>query len=84
MTSMSCSAASGCSLPAGKASGSFSARATAAPSSATNGRGRERERREASARLHCGAPAGMAPPATLSMAASMGMRTTPLVLSTQP
>jgi hypothetical protein len=69
MTSMSWSAASGASLPAGKASGVFSARAGTRREA---GRQTER-RREEVACPHLGAPAGITPPATLAMASSMGM-----------
>ena len=79
MTSMSCSAASGCSLPCGNAIGVFSARAAAAVSSVDSGPEHDR-----GARLHRGAPAGSAPPATASIACSIGTCAMPLLRSIQP
>ena len=50
MTSMSCSAASGCSLPCGKTIGGFSARAAAAVSKRRPSGAEQRSRRAASSR----------------------------------
>ena len=82
---MSCSAASGCSLPcreddlllgarcARRASAGASTAAKVARASASIG-----------ASLHRGAPAGSAPAATASIAFSIGMWAMPLARSTQP